>query len=117
MSGAESYYSGLAAENSVALKYLADGHEIAARRWRSKAGEIDLIARKDGNVIFIEVKKSKNFETAAQMLGPRQIKRIYNSAAIFLDDEPAGQDSLARFDVALVDGVGQIKVLENAIFA
>lgn len=117
MSGAISYYSGLAAEESVARLYTRNGHHIAAKRWRSKAGEIDLIAKKDGNVIFIEVKKSRNFDTAAQMLNQRQMSRIYNSAAIYLDGEPAGQDSDARFDVALVNGQGDISVLENAFCA
>ncbi len=117
MSGAISYHSGLAAEESVARKYENSGHEIAARRWRSKAGEIDLIARKDGNVVFIEVKKSRSIARAAQMLRQRQIERIYTTAAIYLDGEPAGQDSEARFDVALVDGQGRIDILENAICA
>jgi putative endonuclease len=117
MSGMTSYQSGLAAEESVVRFYQQKGHQIAARRWRSKAGEIDLIARKDGNVIFVEVKKSRSFDAAAHMLNPRQIARIYNSAAVFLDGEPAGQDSEARFDVALVDGRGAISIVENAICA
>ncbi len=117
MSGAVSYYSGLAAEESVARHYAKTGYSIAAKRWRSKAGEIDLIAKKDGNIIFIEVKKSRDFDTAAQMLNQRQMKRIYNSAAIYLEDEPAGQDSDSRFDVALVNRQGAISVLENAFCA
>ncbi|MBZ0128820.1 MAG: YraN family protein [Rhodobacteraceae bacterium] len=117
MSGAVSYHSGLAAESAVAGQYAAQGYDIAARRWRSKAGEIDLIARKDGNVIFIEVKKSRSFDAAANMLGARQIARLYDSASIFLEGEPKGQLSPARFDVALVDGTGAISILENALMA
>lgn len=117
MSGAASYYGGLAAEESVARRYQNTGHEVAARRWRSRAGEIDLIVRKDGNIIFVEVKKSRSLEKAAYRLGARQIERIYQSAAVFLDREPQGQNSNARFDVALVDGMGRIEVLENALCA
>jgi len=117
MSGAVSYHSGLAAEHSVAQLYQRQGHEIAAHRWRSAAGEIDLIARKDGNVIFIEVKKSRTRDRAALSLSDRQIARIYTSASIFLDSEPNGQDSNARFDVALVDARGGISIVENAICA
>ncbi|HBN30930.1 MAG TPA: hypothetical protein DD416_06825, partial [Rhodobacteraceae bacterium] len=45
MTGAVSYHSGIAAEAAVARFYEQHGHVIAARRWRSAAGEIDLIAR------------------------------------------------------------------------
>ena len=117
MSGAISYQSGLAAEDSVARHYSQNGHKIAAKRWRSGAGEIDLIARKDGNVIFVEVKKSRSLSQAAHRLSARQIERIYQSASIFLEGEPAGQDSAARFDVALVDAKGRIELVENAICA
>lgn len=117
MGGMTAYRSGLAAEECVARRYRRQGHEIAARRWRSKAGEIDLILRKDGNVIFVEVKKSRSFEHAALALSERQIARIYSSAAIFLDGEPNGQNSNARFDVALVDAGGDIRIIENAICA
>jgi len=117
MSGAISYHSGLAAEDAVARHYARTGHDVAERRWRSKAGEIDIIAKKDGNVIFVEVKKSRSFESAAQMLNQRQMRRIYHSADVYLAGEPAGRDSDARFDVALVDGRGEISIVENAFCA
>jgi len=117
MSGSLSYHAGLSAEASVAEKYRRAGYEIIARRWRSAAGEIDLIARKDGNIVFVEVKKSRSFDRAAQALGPRQISRICTSAAIYLDGEPAGQNSPARIDLAMVNGVGQVKILPNAVAA
>jgi len=55
MSGAVSYHAGIAAEAAVARLYETGGTPIAARRWRSAAGEIDLIARNGAEVIFIEV--------------------------------------------------------------
>lgn len=45
MTGSVAYHSGVAAENSVARHYADRNHEIAARRWRGRAGEIDLITR------------------------------------------------------------------------
>jgi len=117
MTGSVSYHSGLAAENSVAAFYEGQGYMVAARRWRSAAGEIDLVARRNGNVIFVEVKKSRTLDRAACSLSRKQISRIYASAAMFLEGEPNGQDSAARFDLATVDAVGRISVLENAICA
>ncbi len=117
MSGANSYYGGLAAEDGVARHYERHGHRIAERRWRTGAGEIDLIAEKDGNVVFVEVKKSRTHARAAERLGRRQIDRITRSAEVYLGTLKDGLNSFARFDVALVDGGGRIEVIENVLCA
>lgn len=114
MSGARSYHAGFAAEDQVARYYIGAGYQICSRRWRGSAGEIDLIARIGQEVIFIEVKQSSSHALAAQHLTARQMARIYASAAEFLAGEPDGQLTKSRFDVALVDGSGQIEILENA---
>lgn len=117
MSGARSHHAGRAAEDAVARHYMARGGTIAAARWRSAAGEIDLIARDGPEVIFIEVKQSRSHAEAAEHLTPRQMARISRSAAAYLAGEPMGQDTPSRFDVALVDGMGRIAVIENAFAA
>lgn len=117
MSGARSYHAGLAAEDQVAKFYSGSGREVCARRWRGSAGEIDLIARDGAKVIFIEVKQSATHALAAEHLTLRQMERIYASASEFLAGEPAGQLTESRFDVALVNGLGQIEILENAFAA
>jgi len=114
MTGLVSYHAGLAAEGSVERHYASAGHEIARRRWRGSGGEIDLITRDGDGLIFIEVKKSKSFARAAERVSRRQMRRIYASASEFLAGEPNGQDTEVRFDVALVNAVGQIQVIENA---
>lgn len=114
MSGALGYHAGAAAEDAVARHYRETGHEIAARRWRSAAGEIDLIARKDGVVVFVEVKRARDPARAAERLSARQLGRIQRAAELYLGAEPGGTDSPARIDVALVDGAGRITVIENA---
>lgn len=117
MSGARSYQAGLAAEGMVEQLYERTGRQICARRWRGSAGEIDLIARDGAEVIFIEVKHSKTHAMAAEHLSARQMARIYGAASEFIGGEPAGQLTPVRFDVALVDGRGQIEILENAFAA
>lgn len=114
MTGTTGYYAGLAAEEIVACDYTRRDHRIAARRWRGKSGEIDLIIREGETVVFVEVKKSKNFATAATRLGRRQMDRILASAAEFLGGEPRGQLTDVRFDLAVVNGFGAIKVIKNA---
>ena len=117
MPGAVSYHAGHCAEDSVAQLYLRAGQKIVARRWRGTAGEIDVIARDGESVIFIEVKKSRSHAAAAERLSLRQMQRISQTASEFLGTEPNGQDTNARFDVALVDSFGQIEILQNAFAA
>lgn len=117
MRGAVSYHAGQCAEDSVAQLYLRAGQKIVARRWRGTAGEIDVIARDGESVIFIEVKKSRSHAAAAERLSLRQMQRISQTASEFLGTEPNGQDTNARFDVALVDSFGQIEILQNAFAA
>jgi len=114
VSGAVSYHAGACAEQAVARHYVEAGRSIAARRWRGSGGEIDLIARDGDGLIFIEVKQSRSFDRAAESLTRRQMDRIYASASEFLAAEPTGQDTESRFDVALVDSVGRIRIIENA---
>ncbi|WP_212525109.1 YraN family protein [Actibacterium sp. MT2.3-13A] len=117
MRGTTSYHAGRVAEDTVAERYRRQGLVIAGRRWRGAGGEIDLIARDGDAVIFIEVKKSRSHARAAERLGQRQIARLFSAASEFLAGEPKGQLTEARFDVALVDGMGQVEILENALVA
>ncbi len=84
------------------------------RRWRGAAGEIDLILRDGETLVFVEVKKSRSFARAADRLSPAQMHRIAAAAAEFLGTQPRGQLSDMRFDVALVDGSGEVRIVENA---
>ncbi|MCE8510515.1 YraN family protein [Ruegeria pomeroyi] len=112
--GSRNHLAGVAAEHSVASDYERRGYRLARRRWRGTGGEIDLIARSGDEVIFVEVKHSRDFARAAESLCGRQMARLHAAAAEYLADEPAGQLTSMRFDVALVDGTGQLEIIENA---
>lgn len=114
MTGLTGYHAGLVAEDIVANDYVRRNHGIAARRWRGRSGEVDLIARDGDTVVFIEVKKSRTFARAATRLGRGQMDRICASASEFLAGEPKGQLTDVRFDLAVVDAIGAVRVIENA---
>jgi len=48
-------------------------------------------------------------------IGAGQIARIYDTANEFLGAQPRGLLTEARFDVALVNAYGEVRVLENAL--
>lgn len=112
--GRLAYLSGALAEDSVARVLERRGMVILARRWRGKAGEIDLIAREGDCLVFVEVKRSSSHEDAAFRLGAAQQGRIMRAALEYC--EAAGQASLPdmRFDAALVDAQGRVEILERA---
>lgn len=115
LTGRTAHLSGAAAEDRVADDFARRGLSVVARRWRGAAGEIDMICREGPVTVFVEVKSAVSFDAAAQSLLPRQIARIRAAASEFVASLPAGQDSEMRFDVALVDGIGRIEVLQNAL--
>ena len=112
--GQRNHQAGLAAEDIVARSYAARGCAEAARRWRGRGGEIDLIMRDGDSVVFVEVKKSRSHAQAVQRVTRRQMDRICMAASEFVGSEPRGSLTPMRFDVATVDGVGKVQVVENA---
>lgn len=112
--GAMAYQAGLSAEDRISTDYERRGFPIAQRRWRGKGGEIDLIAQDGDGLVFIEVKQSCSFDQAVQRVSQRQIKRLYATAEEYLGEMPRGSLTDVRFDVALVNGNGEVRIIENA---
>lgn len=110
----QTYDSGLAAERSVAREYLRSGCRFRDHRWRGRAGEIDIVFDDGSSLVFVEVKKARNFRRAAQALSVRQIQRIFRTAEEYVGHLPAGALTDIRFDLALVDDTGQVRILHNA---
>lgn len=112
--GKTAYLSGLAAEDAVERLCVAKGNRILARRWRGSRAEIDLIVKDGDVVVFVEVKKSRSFDAALISLGRAQRGRIMQAAAEYLGQTPSGQLTETRFDLAMVNDIGAVQMLENA---
>ena len=101
----------------MARDYRLRGGRQIASRWRGQGGEIDLILQDGPTVVFVEVKRARSFEDAIGRLTPRQIGRIRQTAEEYLEDEPLAGLTDCRFDLALVDGQGNLRVIENVLAA
>lgn len=112
--GSMAHHAGAAAECRVCRDYERRGYPVARKRWRGKSGEIDLILRDGDGLIFVEVKQSHDFDRAVERISKRQMRRIYASAEEFLGQSPRGTLTDVRFDVALVNGRGETRIIENA---
>jgi putative endonuclease len=112
--GLTNYLAGHAAEASVARHYEGRGIVICARNWRCSSGEIDLIGRDGDVVVFVEVKHSSTHDLAASHVAQAQVRRIFACVDEYVAHEPKGLLTDVRIDLALVDGMGRIDVVENA---
>lgn len=112
--GQMAYQSGRLAEMAAEDRYTAAGYELVARRWRGKAGEIDMILRKGLLFVFVEVKSSRDFAHAAERISRRQMDRICMAACEFCGSLPTGQSTEMRMDAALVDQFGRVEIVEAA---
>lgn len=103
-----------------AAKFLeAHGYEIVARNFRIRSAEIDIIARLNDVIIFVEVKARSNIRHGlpAEAVTVRKQKKIIEAAGVFLQDENFA-DCACRFDVVEVfmhgELVEEIHHIENA---
>ncbi|NCQ89226.1 MAG: YraN family protein [Alphaproteobacteria bacterium] len=96
------YDRGVAGE-AQAVKYLqANGYEILSERYKTKYGEIDIIARQKNVIAFIEVKARVTVEQALQSITPKMKMRIANAALFFLSECEAANQCDLRFDVIAI---------------
>ncbi len=93
---------GLSAEARAAAFLMAKGYRIAARRWRSPAGEVDLVARRGNLLVFVEVKARPHIDDAAWSVTDRQKRRIAAAAAAWLSAHPDDAGCDIRFDAMLI---------------
>ena len=96
------FRTGISAESRAAALLVAKGFRILSRRWRSPLGEIDIVARRRGLLIFVEVKARTTLEEAAEAVTQRQQRRIVQTAEAWLATYPKVAFTDIRFDAVLV---------------
>ncbi len=92
-------------EALVAAWLIQEGWTIEARRWRCRAGELDLVARSGQELAFVEVKTRSpgNWDrNGALAITPAKQLKLLRTAELFLIQHPQWAHLARRFDVALV---------------
>jgi putative endonuclease len=95
------------------------GYAILARRYRTRFGEIDIVARDASVLVFVEVKarRSRRYGGAVEAVTSWKRRRL---AAIALDylARVNRLDARCRFDVVAIDGIGtdrtEVQVIADA---
>ncbi|HEV2070856.1 MAG TPA: YraN family protein [Acidimicrobiales bacterium] len=105
---------GAEGENLSAAWYEAQGYGVLARNWHCREGELDLVVRRGGTIVFCEVKtrSSLAFGSPLEAVTPVKQRRIRRLAAAWLRETDT-HASEVRFDVAAVLN-GTVEVVQNA---
>lgn len=93
---------GHAAEYWAALYLMLKGYRILALRYRTRLGEIDLIARRKDVIAFIEVKARKSEAGAVDAVSYASQNRIRGAADIWLSRRRDAALLSSRFDIVAV---------------
>jgi putative endonuclease len=105
---------GRLAEAAAVMALEKEGWRILARRLRTQAGEIDMVADKDGLLAIVEVKARRRLIDAAKALSVRQQARLIAATEIVLAEHPQWGAVGVRFDLLLVDGTGLVRRIADA---
>jgi putative endonuclease len=108
------YDAGILAEARTRAAIEADGWTVLGQRLRTAAGEIDMVAEKNGLLAIIEVKSRPTLSQAASALTPRQRHRLTEACEILLLQNPAWGRNGVRFDLIVTDGAGRIRRIADA---
>jgi putative endonuclease len=99
--------SGVCGERLACLHLEFHGYEILARNFRCRNGEIDIVARKDGQTVFVEVKERRGARHghAIEVVTESKRRRVVRAASLYAAAHGLTESAL-RFDVIAVDWDG-----------
>lgn len=93
-------------ENIACQFLVARGFECLEKNYRTPDGEIDLIVKKDSEIVFVEVKTRRNLDhgTPEESITDEKLEHIESSVGWYLDEHHLPDDNW-RADVISVVGV------------
>jgi len=104
-------------EDQAARFLMKQGYRIIERNYRTRSGEIDLIALHDGAVVFIEVKTrtSNAFGAPELAVNPRKQQRMVKAALGYIKYKKLYQVP-CRFDVVAITTAAEkeVELIQNA---
>ena len=98
----KAYRLGHSSEWLAAAALMLNGFRIVARRYRTKLGEIDLIARRGDLVLIVEVKARKTLMAAMEAIAYESERRIEGAADLWLSRQRDHAKISMRFDMVAV---------------
>jgi putative endonuclease len=104
---------GREAEAQAAQFLMLKGFDVVAERRKTKAGEIDLIARRPGLVVFAEVKWRRKAADLDLAIDERRLARVAAAVELVAHEYAEGGEDI-RIDVILLAPGSRPRHIENA---
>jgi putative endonuclease len=99
----ETYDAGVFAEALACLFLRLKGYKIITKRFKTKSGEIDIIAKTASVIVFVEVKKRVTVNDALACVSSHNISRVRRAAQWWLQCNTRVADNCdIRFDVIAI---------------
>lgn len=111
------YRAGIIAEYLAALLLILKGYRILEHRYRCRQGEIDLIAGRGPELVFVEVKTRASPGDALEAVGAAGRKRITRAAENYMRGVADAGNRPVRFDVIALSPPCKVVHVRNAWFA
>lgn len=99
----QTYQFGILAEKIVIIFLWFKFYRIVAWRYKTRFGEIDVIAKRGKIISIIEVKARKSAIIFEEVLQQNQIRRIKRATEFFLIQNPQLRNHKIRFDFITVN--------------
>ncbi len=105
-------------EDLAAAALKKQGYRIVERNYVTPLGEIDLVAKHKGVLVFIEVKtrKSERFGAPSEAVHPAKQARLRRLADYYLKQQRLGEKAV-RFDVVAItlsEDIPKIEIIPGA---
>lgn len=101
----------------LAADYLRHiGWEVLCMNYLSKCGEVDIIARRDGRLLFVEVKYRTDLTLGhpAESITKRKLRRMRSAAVAYLHSDACVPHSAIKFDaICIIEMPGSNLTLEH----
>ena len=114
---------GKSGEDLAAGELTAQGYAVIERRYRTRYGEIDIIARDGETLVFVEVRRKAGlgYGAAAESVTRNKQRRIIRMAIDYLARQDLYGRCAVRFDVVAIDdepsGAPRITLIADAFDA
>lgn len=109
---------GAAGEEAAAAFLKKAGYEILDRNWSCRLGELDIVARKDGAVVFVEVRERSGASHGlpCETVGAAKRAKIIKAAMAYIKARQPEAESF-RFDFVGIMSGSDPEHIEDAFSA
>jgi len=105
---------GRGAETLAAWYLRCKGYRILTSRFKTPVGEVDLIARRGRDIVFVEVKFRSSLDGGAEAVHAKTRARVRAAAELYLQRHPEYTHLGCRFDALVMAPYTWPRHIQNA---